>query len=114
VSRTFAIGTVCAGLALGGCCSDWWVDFPPEHKIRADQVLIFVRPPARSYFIVGTVSSPGGRNTVPADNYRRIQNEAACFDAMAVILTDQIPVEEPDFWQYPHTGIAIRYPVSQL
>jgi len=77
-------------------------------------VVIYSSPPARNYFMVGTVSSPGGRNTVPADNYRRIQSEAACLGAAAVILTDQTPVEEPDFWQYPHTGIAIVYPTSRL
>ena len=64
--------------------------------------------------MVGTVSSPGGRNTTPADNYGRLQREAACLGAVAVILTDQTPVEEPDFWQYPHTGIAIVYPTSRL
>jgi hypothetical protein len=114
VSRTFAIGTVCAGLALGGCCSTWWQDFPPERKICADQVVIFSTPPPRSYFAVGTVSSPGGRNTLPADNYSRMQKEAACLGAVAVILTDQTPVEAPDFWQSPHTGIAIVYPTSRL
>lgn len=114
VSRTFAIGTVCAGLALGGCCSNWWQDFPPERKIRADQVVIYAAPPPRSYFMVGTVSSRGGPNTTPADNCARLQKEAACLGAVAVILTDQTPVDAPDFWQYPHTGIAIVYPTSRL
>jgi hypothetical protein len=51
---------------------------------------------------------------VPADNYHRIQKEAACLGAVAVILTDQVPDEEPDFWQYPHTGVAIVYATSSL
>jgi hypothetical protein len=114
VSRTFAIGTVCAGLVLGGCCSNWYKDFPPERHIRTDQVVIFSNPPARSYYTVGTVSSPGGRYTIPANNYRRLQREAACLGAVAVILTDPTPVDDPDFWRYPHTGLAIVYPTSSL
>ena len=77
-------------------------------------MVILLRPPAVNYFEVGTVSSPGGRDTASADNYRRLQIEAACLGARAVILTDQVPPEEPDFWQYPHTGVAIRYATSSL
>jgi hypothetical protein len=83
-------------------------------NVCPDNVVIFSSPPARTYFEVGTVSSPGGRDTVPADNYHRIQKEAACLGAVAVILTDQVPDEEPDFWQYPHTGVAIVYATSSL
>jgi hypothetical protein len=38
-----------------------------------------------------------------------MQKEAACLGAAAVIITDQMPKEEPDFWQYPHTGVAVVY-----
>jgi hypothetical protein len=110
VFRTFAIGFVCTSLALAGCC----VTGPWASQVCADHVVIFSRPPAQNYFVVGNVSSPGGRDTVPADNYHRMQREAACLGAAAVILTDQIPNEEPDFWQYPHTGVAIVYATSSL
>jgi hypothetical protein len=80
----------------------------------ADQVVILSGPPDRQYFSVGTVSSPGGPHTIPEDNYHHMQREAACLGASAVILTDSGSVEEPDFWQYPHTGIAIVRATSSL
>ena len=106
--RTFAIGFACTSLALAGCCTKGrWA---PE--VPADRVVILSRPPAHNYFEVGTVSSPGGRDTVPVDNYHKMQMEAACLGASAVILTDQIHDGEPDFWQYPHTGVAIVYAIT--
>jgi hypothetical protein len=108
--RAFAIGIVWTSVALAGCCpTGLWVN-----EACAYRVVILLSPPAHSYFEVGTVSSPGGPNTIPADNYRRLQREAACLGARAVILTDQVPSEEPDFWQYPHSGVAIRYATSSL
>jgi hypothetical protein len=82
--------------------------------VCSDCVVILASPPAHNYFELGTVSSPGGPNTVPANNYRHLKREAACLGARAVILTDQVPTEDPDFWQYPHTGIAIVYATSSL
>lgn len=114
VPRTFAIGIVCTCLALGGCCSTWWQDFPPEPVVCADQVVILVGSPPSPYIVVGTVSSPGGHNTVPADNYHRLQKQAACLGGVAVVLTDGVSPEEPDFWQFPHAGVAIAYPTSRL
>ena len=106
----FAIGFACTSLALAGCCSKYpWVS-----EVPADRVVILSRAPVYNYFEVGTVSSPGGRNTVPANNYRQMQRGAACLGAGAVILTDQIPADDPDFWQYPHTGVAIVYATSRL
>jgi hypothetical protein len=114
MSRTAAIGMVCTILALGGCCGTPRSYGPSASDVCPDNVIIFSGPPARTYFEVGTVSSPGGHNTVPADNYHRIQKQAACLGGVAVILTDQIPAEEPDFWQYPHSGVAIVYATSSL
>jgi hypothetical protein len=114
MSRTVAIGIVCTILALGGCCATHRSNGPSASDVCPDNVAIFLSPPARTYFEVGTVSSPGGHNTVPADNYYKIQKQAACLGAVAVILTDQVPNEEPDFWQYPHTGVAIVYATSSL
>jgi len=104
------MGFICTSLTLAGCCETgpWTRDVDP------DRVVIFLSPPPRNYFEAGIVSSPGGRDTLPADNYYRLQREAACLGASAVILTDQVPGEEPDFWQYPHTGIAIVYATSSL
>jgi hypothetical protein len=82
--------------------------------VGPDQVVIFASLPPYNYYAVGTVSSPGGPGTVPARNYRKLQQQAACLGADAVILTDQVPSEEPDFWLYPHTGIAIVYATSRL
>ena len=108
--RALAIGIVWTSLALTGCCpTGVWVN-----QACVCNVVILSSPPPYSYFELGTVSSPGGPDTIPAANYRRMQWEAACLGARAVILTDQIPSEEPDFWQYPHTGIAIRYATSSL
>jgi hypothetical protein len=108
--RILAIAIVWTSIALAGCCpTGVWLN-----DVCACNVVILSTPPAHSYFEMGTVSSPGGPNTVPADNYRRMQREAACLGATAVILTDQVPSEEPDFWQYPHTGIAIRFATSSL
>jgi hypothetical protein len=108
--RALAIGIVWTSVALTGCCpTGVWVN-----QGCACNVIILSSPPPYSYFELGTVSSPGGPNTVPADNYRRMQREAACLGGRAVILTDQVPIEEPDFWQYPHTGVAIRYATSSL
>jgi hypothetical protein len=110
VFRNCAIGFICASLALSGCCATGsWLADP-----YVDRVVIFLQPPARNYFVVGTVSSPGGRDSVPANNYRHLQRQAACLRARAVILTDQVPGEEPDFWLYPHTGVAIVYATSSL
>jgi hypothetical protein len=105
------MGFICTSLALAGCCQTghWTRDVNP------DSVVFFLSPPARTYFEAGTVSSPGGQGTLAADNnYHRLQRDAACLGASAVILTDQVPSEEPDFWQYPHTGIAIVYATSSL
>ena len=108
--RALAIGIVWTSFALTGCCpTGVWVN-----QACVCNVVILSSPPDHSYFELGTVSSPGGPNTIPANNYRRMQREAACLGARAVILTDQVPSEEPDFWQYPHTGIAIRYATSSL
>jgi len=106
VFRNFVIGLICTSLALAGCCA--------LRDVYADRVVILAAPPAYNYFVLGTVSSPGGPNTVPANNYHHLQKEAACLGARAVILTDQVPTEEPDFWQYPHTGLAIVYATSSL
>lgn len=106
--RNFAIGLACGCLALAGCCSKW--PFAPE--VSPDRIVIYTRPPAQNYFELGTVYSPGGR--IPADNYHRMQVQAACLGATGVILTDQIPTEDPDFWLYPHTGIAIVNATSSL
>jgi hypothetical protein len=108
VLRNFAIGLACGSLALAGCCSEW--PFAPE--VSPDHIVIYTRPPAHNYFELGTVYSPGGR--IAADNYHRMQVEAACLGASGVILTDQIPTEDPDFWLYPHTGIAIVNATSSL
>jgi hypothetical protein len=43
-----------------------------------------------------------------------MQLQAACLGASAVILTDQMPTDEPDFWQYPHIGEAIVNATSSL
>jgi len=114
VSRIVPIGISCIALILAGCCAAPRHYGPSLSSVCPDDVVIFSAPPHRTYSEIGTVSSPGGRNTIPADNYRRIQKEAACLGAVAVILTDQVPAEEPDFWQYPHTGIAIVYATSSL
>jgi hypothetical protein len=109
VVKILALGLVCSNLFLAGCCSSGlWLNRP------ADQVVILTGPPAHSYFQVGTVSSPGGPHTIPEDNYHHLQREAACLGASAVILLDSGSAEEPDFWQYPHTGIAIVYATSSL
>ena len=108
--RALVIGIVWTSVALAGCCATGlWVN-----EGCACKVVILSSPPAHSYFELGTVSSPGGPKTIPANNYRCMQRQAACLGAPAVILTDQVPSEEPDFWQYPHTGIAIRYATSSL
>ena len=108
--RSLAIGIAWTSLALAGCCSTGvWVN-----DTCACKVVILSSPPAHSYFELGTVSSPGGPNTVPENNYRKLQREAACLGGTAVILTDQTPSEEPDFWRLPHTGVAIKNATSSL
>ena len=112
--KTVAIGLVCAWLALGTCSAWWEDDYDLRQPTCPDRITIFTSRPTGNYIQLGTVSSPGGPNTIPAENYRRLQKAAARLGAYAVILTDQIPPDEPNFWQYPHTGIAIVYPISQL
>jgi hypothetical protein len=108
VFKSFAIGIACASLVLAGCCSKW----PWAPEVSPNRVVILSSPPSHNYFVVGTVSTPGGR--IAADNYNKLQLQAACLGATAVILTDQIPSEEPDFWLYPHTGVAIVNATSSL
>jgi hypothetical protein len=113
VLRKFAICFALATLALGGCCCfcKTWPWAPP---VSPDRIVIYTSPPPQNYFNLGTVSVPGGRNTIPACNYHQLQLQAACLGANAVILTDQIPADDPDFWLYPHTGVAIQYATSSL
>ena len=106
--RNIAIGIACASLALAGCCTNW--PFAPE--VSPDRIVIYTQPPAHNYFVLGTVSSPGGR--IAEDNYHRMQVQAACLGASAVIITDQIPTDDPDYWLYPHSGIAIINATSSL
>ena len=108
VSKSFVLALGCVTLALAGCCSNgqWFC------CACADRIVIYSTPPAVNYFQVGGVSSPGGR--FPEENYRCMQRQAACLGARAVILNDPMSAGEPDFWQYPHTGVAIVYATSSL
>ena len=98
------------------------MSWPWAPEVSPDSIVFYVGPPAHNYFKVGTVSSPGAPNTVAAnkrdrvaaEHYHRLQLEAACLGASAVILTDQTPTDDPDFWLYPHTGIAIVNATSSL
>jgi hypothetical protein len=113
VFRIFAICSAFATVALAGCCC-WCKNWPWLPEVSPKSIVIYARPPAQNYFELGTVSVPGGRNTNPQCNYRKMQTQAACLGGTGVILTDQIPLDDPDFWLYPHTGIAIRNATSSL
>jgi hypothetical protein len=115
MAKKIQLGIVIIALTFGGCCSRWWDATQTPNQIPPDQVVIISGRPVRAnYFELGTVSSPGGPRTDPGANYRCMQRKAACLGAHAVILTDQMPADEPDFWRYPHTGVAIVYATSSL
>ena len=115
-SAVFRIFTICSAsiiLILAGC-SSWCRNWPWLPEIPPDKIVIYATPPSHNYFELGTVAVPGGRYTVPASNYRSMQTQAACMGGTGVILTDQVPLDDPDYWLYPHTGIAIRNATSSL
>jgi hypothetical protein len=111
--KIFALCFVFATLALAGCCC-WCKQWPWIPEVSPDKIVIYSSPPPHNYFELGTVSVRGGRNTDPQTNYRNMQTQSACLGGTGVILTDQIPLDDPDFWLYPHTGIAIRNATSSL
>jgi hypothetical protein len=108
------MGIVGITLVLGGCCAFRDSGLPEVEKRCPDEVVIWAAPPARAYREMGTVTTPGGSADSASDNYHRMQAGAADLGADAVILTDWMAEPPADFWQLPHTGVAIAYTVSQL
>jgi hypothetical protein len=111
--RKLAICSASVVLTLTGC-SSWCRDWPWLPENPPDKIVIYATPPAHNYFELGTVAVAGGPRSVAVINYRSMQTQAACMGGTGVILTDQVPFDEPDYWLYPHTGIAIRNATSSL
>jgi len=100
-------------VSLSGCTT-WGAKAPTgDHRYAAvppDHVQLLFHEPTRPYVQVGIVSSLGGWYTPDADNYRKVQREAAELGAGAVILSSSPDSDRRSFWQYPkQTGIAIKY-----
>ena len=100
--------------ALLSSCTTWGAKAPMgDHRyagVPPDHVQLLFHEPTRPYVQVGIVSSLGGWYTPDADNYRKVQREAAELGAGAVILSSSPDSDRRSFWQYPkQTGIAIKY-----
>ena len=108
------MGIVGVTLVFAGCCGFRDSGLPPVQKRCPDEVVIWAAPPPRTYREMGMVTSPGGDADSASGNYHRMQARAADLGADAVILTDGMPEPSTEFWQFPHTGVAIAYTTSQL